>query len=140
MFSITGNAGGRSMNTCIQFMTALFSLLLPLPAAAETSELFVPLGATDKSARIVTVSPEGGDFTDPLAALASINDASADNPYLVLIGPGVYTVTDTLAMKPFVDIAGAGREATKLTGAISCLLYTSPSPRDRTRSRMPSSA
>ena len=25
-------------------------------------------------------------------------------------------------------------------GAVSCLLYTSPSPRDRTRSRMPSSA
>ena len=25
-------------------------------------------------------------------------------------------------------------------GGISCLLYTSPSPRDRTRSRMPSSA
>ena len=25
-------------------------------------------------------------------------------------------------------------------GLISCLLYTSPSPRDRTRSRMPSSA
>ena len=25
-------------------------------------------------------------------------------------------------------------------GAIACLLYTSPSPRDRTRSRMPSSA
>ena len=26
------------------------------------------------------------------------------------------------------------------TGSITCLLYTSPSPRDRTRSRMPSSA
>ena len=26
------------------------------------------------------------------------------------------------------------------TGALTCLLYTSPSPRDRTRSRMPSSA
>ena len=26
------------------------------------------------------------------------------------------------------------------TGMIACLLYTSPSPRDRTRSRMPSSA
>ena len=25
-------------------------------------------------------------------------------------------------------------------GSLSCLLYTSPSPRDRTRSRMPSSA
>ena len=28
----------------------------------------------------------------------------------------------------------------KETGDLSCLLYTSPSPRDRTRSRMPSSA
>ena len=28
----------------------------------------------------------------------------------------------------------------KEDGPISCLLYTSPSPRDRTRSRMPSSA
>ena len=27
-----------------------------------------------------------------------------------------------------------------LTGYYDCLLYTSPSPRDRTRSRMPSSA
>ena len=27
-----------------------------------------------------------------------------------------------------------------LTGKMTCLLYTSPSPRDRTRSRMPSSA
>ena len=26
------------------------------------------------------------------------------------------------------------------SGYVSCLLYTSPSPRDRTRSRMPSSA
>ena len=27
-----------------------------------------------------------------------------------------------------------------LSGTLACLLYTSPSPRDRTRSRMPSSA
>ena len=30
--------------------------------------------------------------------------------------------------------------AYELSGADACLLYTSPSPRDRTRSRMPSSA
>ena len=30
--------------------------------------------------------------------------------------------------------------ALQRTGRIGCLLYTSPSPRDRTRSRMPSSA
>ena len=31
-------------------------------------------------------------------------------------------------------------ELDALTHAMTCLLYTSPSPRDRTRSRMPSSA
>ena len=31
-------------------------------------------------------------------------------------------------------------EVTNVTRADGCLLYTSPSPRDRTRSRMPSSA
>ena len=32
------------------------------------------------------------------------------------------------------------REMSRLVGTWACLLYTSPSPRDRTRSRMPSSA
>ena len=37
---------------------------------------------------------------------------------------------------------GAGKSTLMkvLAGAHTCLLYTSPSPRDRTRSRMPSSA
>ena len=39
------------------------------------------------------------------------------------------------AVMEFVDIAGLVEGASK-----GCLLYTSPSPRDRTRSRMPSSA
>ena len=33
-----------------------------------------------------------------------------------------------------------GQESKPLSKKIICLLYTSPSPRDRTRSRMPSSA
>ena len=37
-------------------------------------------------------------------------------------------------------ISNLNEEITVLNGNISCLLYTSPSPRDRTRSRMPSSA
>ena len=36
--------------------------------------------------------------------------------------------------------AGVGLTKTEGTGTNPCLLYTSPSPRDRTRSRMPSSA
>ena len=36
--------------------------------------------------------------------------------------------------------AEVGDWRNKLDGGWNCLLYTSPSPRDRTRSRMPSSA
>ena len=40
-----------------------------------------------------------------------------------------------------VDVTGdAGARARLVERANGCLLYTSPSPRDRTRSRMPSSA
>ena len=38
------------------------------------------------------------------------------------------------------DIAEAGQLKTKSDEAATCLLYTSPSPRDRQKSRMPSSA
>ena len=41
---------------------------------------------------------------------------------------------------PYVNVeTNAGWTGDDYTGA-TCLLYTSPSPRDRTRSRMPSSA
>ena len=49
----------------------------------------------------------------------------------VLIRPSIWNAIPyfvPLAIFPFVIMAA------------SCLLYTSPSPRDRTRSRMPSSA
>ena len=39
------------------------------------------------------------------------------------------------------DTFGVGHSSTSISAALGiCLLYTSPSPRDRTRSRMPSSA
>ena len=53
---------------------------------------------------------------------------------------GAYSVSD-------LDVLRHGRVFTRLRAATTlgthlrgCLLYTSPSPRDRTRSRMPSSA
>ena len=39
-----------------------------------------------------------------------------------------------------IDQVGTGGDEVTLTIDQDCLLYTSPSPRDRTRSRMPSSA
>ena len=46
------------------------------------------------------------------------------------------------SFQPFIDQAKAqGTSAGQTVGDVgTCLLYTSPSPRDRTRSRMPSSA
>ena len=65
----------------------------------------------------VTVSASGADFTNPVAAMNSIVDASAANPYVVRIGPGVYNLGATrLVMKPFIDIIGAGQERTIING------------------------
>ena len=50
---------------------------------------------------------------------------------------------DTSGPDATIDIEEAKEEAvveTESTEQETCLLYTSPSPRDRTRSRMPSSA
>src|SRR5664280_3429676 len=52
------------------------------------------------------------------------------------------TYNDQTVVKVAVDYYGAFTASLILDGcgANTCLLYTSPSPRDRTRSRMPSSA
>lgn len=70
-----------------------------------------------KSANIIVVAPNNGDFASPIAAIDSISDASADKPYLVKIMPGVYDLgSATLKMKEYVDIEGSGELITKITG------------------------
>jgi len=62
---------------------------------------------------IKIVAKSGGDFTTITAALNSITDASAGNPYLIFVAPGVYS--EQVTMKPYVDIQGAGEQATMIT-------------------------
>jgi len=69
-------------------------------------------GSTDYH-NVVVVAKSGGDFTSIQTALDSIADASASNPYLVWVGPGIYT--ERVTMKPFVAIEGAGEDVTKIT-------------------------
>ena len=54
----------------------------------------------------------------------------------------VTRLTDTplVAAGMFAPAALAGLESDALANINGCLLYTSPSPRDRQKSRMPSSA
>lgn len=62
---------------------------------------------------VIVVAKSGGDFTEVQKALNSISDNSPTNPYLVWVAPGIYT--ETVTMKPYVDIQGAGELATKIT-------------------------
>ena len=47
---------------------------------------------------------------------------------------------DQTGSKEYQDLITKNRKLLDKDGCCVCLLYTSPSPRDRTRSRMPSSA
>ena len=101
------------------FVLMLF-LLAPITVMAQDDIVFIPIVSRAKPLKnIITVAKAKGDFTDPVAAVNSINDASAENPYLVVIGPGIYTLTQTLVMKEYVGILGSGENFTKLQGAIS---------------------
>jgi pectin methylesterase-like acyl-CoA thioesterase len=94
--------------------------------AAPGDDAVIP-DSVKKKVKVVTVSHKGGDFADPAAAVASITDAHAGNPYQVLVGPGVYSLERPLVMKQYVSIDGSGRDATTLTGAVSTLDYDASS-------------
>lgn len=115
------------MKRFMHLMVALALLFSAQAFAADKVVVLAPDLAKQRLKHVVRVAAQGGDFTDPVAAVNSIQDATAAKPYLVQIEPGVYTLTRTLVMKPFVTIAGSGREDTTLTGAISTSSYDAAS-------------
>ena len=67
-----------------------------------------------------------------------IQQIKAETPHLSCLGIGGAAMTEQGVISE-IDISGLAILGF-IEGMKSCLLYTSPSPRDRTRSRMPSSA
>ena len=63
--------------------------------------------------------------------------------WAVALGPALFLLTELL-FRPELDLApellASAPEASELLVRHACLLYTSPSPRDLSTSRMPSSA
>ena len=105
------------------------------------------------------MSPNRRDFVKASAAIAAVTGArAAFGQPITLPAPPSDSVVDDLALEALNAAQAAGasyadarigryrrqsintRERNVSGVSDSCLLYTSPSPRDRTRSRMPSSA
>ncbi len=95
--------------------------LLCINATAHNKVVVVPLGSDPIKPlqNVISVSPSNGDFRDPIAALNSIPTEgagmpSAENRYLIVIGPGQYTLSETMQMRQYVSIVGAGSNNTRL--------------------------
>ncbi|MFZ2948709.1 MAG: hypothetical protein WA003_04420, partial [Desulfuromonadaceae bacterium] len=74
-----------------------------------------PAGIAPHYANVVVVAKSGGDFTDPVAAVNSITDASENNPYLIKIMPGIYNIdAQTIFLPQYIDIEGCGSNITKI--------------------------
>ena len=67
--------------------------------------------ALDPKIKYVSKNPIQGQFASVAEALDSITDASATNPYLVLVRPGVYAEAE-LRMKEYVQIRGSSADVT----------------------------
>ena len=122
------------------------------PSAAKAEELFIELGkgsagqasveigSRSFDSRLETSSSKGGaPFGDGNIAWGTLgnrdNEPRGDLKGALptdLKGPG-YSA-------PYAGAIGAPRDLLAKKECNSCLLYTSPSPRDRQKSRMPSSA
>lgn len=72
--------------------------------------------ALDLQVKYVSKNPKTGQYNSVAAALASITNSSATNPYLISVYPGVY-VEPVLRMKEYVVIRGSGEDATVIKPA-----------------------
>lgn len=59
----------------------------------------------------VKKNPNIGEFSSIVAALATISDNAVNNPYKIMVGPGVF-VEDTITMKSYVWVEGAEQDQT----------------------------
>lgn len=113
------------MDTFTSFLKCIFVLLglftVSLSVNAHNKVVVIPLSGdtAERPEKVIVVSKSNGDFTDPVAAMNSIDDSSPSNRYLVFIAPGTYTLTSTLVMKPYVDVVGSGQNLTTLVGSSS---------------------
>ena len=108
-----------------------------------------PIGLTSKGAKnLASAAVEGvtsGEFVGDVGkgvTTSLIMQEIAGDPEERFVSAGVagQPISEAAQGNYVQSVSPSAMAATGMTRPLSCLLYTSPSPRDRTRSRMPSSA
>ncbi len=104
------------MNSTLKHIlfSAVMMACLNITAFAQTKVVVIPLGGdVEPLENVITVAKKGGKFTNPMAALNSITNSSAANPYVIVMGPGTYDIgTASMDLKPYVAIQGSGSKQT----------------------------
>ena len=108
-----------------------------LPDAGDATGVMMMVKKIDSSKNVVTITEDSGPGPD-----GSSFFLGAENDYVMMLSNGAEWFVIASNRSPgntrFFD--GTGTYDIDMAVDTYCLLYTSPSPRDRTRSRMPSSA
>ena len=103
--------------TCL--LMAISFAFQVMPVSAHNKVVVIPMfsDSTELPKNVVTVGKQGADFSDPITAIESILDASAEKRYRVSINPGDYELSNPLRMKEYVDVVGGvGHVTVKLIG------------------------
>ena len=119
LFGFTSSAATAQLN--VQGVT-----IIEAPSNFE----FVDMGYDVENDEVGIV----GHIVNGAERTATVFEINADND-----GFDTQTLANLPGATSNAEVNGISSDAIRIAG-ISCLLYTSPSPRDRTRSRMPSSA
>ena len=139
-FVIRGNNTDGSITLNCTANTHGVTIQSPPHASAATYTLILP-DDTGTSGQVLSTNGTGTlSWLTPTEPGDNISTLTNDSGFITSTVTGDFTVdTDTLYVDSTNNRVGTGTSSpsTKLT---ICLLYTSPSPRDATLSRMPSSA